>query len=136
MALLVPNDGAEIAIGCFVNKTTPENPKLDIYNNDRTPAEGDTAASYTAATGGGYPGSQTLTGSSWTISADVDPAEASYAQQTFTWTSVPGTPSMYGYFVRTVTGGILMWAERFASPPYTIANANDQIKVTPKITAD
>jgi hypothetical protein len=43
---------------------------------------------------------------------------------------------MYGYYVRQVTSGILMWAERFTGAPYTIANAADQVLVTPKITCD
>lgn len=134
MTLLVPNVGEELALKNFLNHTAPQNQVLDLYTSNTTPAEGDTAATYTAATGGGY-AQKSLTGSSWTVTPGA-PTEAAYAQQNFTWTSVPGTATMYGYYVRQAVSGILMWAERFTGAPYTIVNTADQVQVTPKITAD
>ena len=134
MTLLVPNVGEELALKNFLNHTAPQNQVLDLYTSNTTPAEGDTAATYTAATGGGY-AQKSLTGSSWTVTPGA-PTEAAYAQQNFTWASVPVTATMYGYYVRQAVSGILMWAERFTGAPYTIVNTADQVQVTPKITAD
>lgn len=134
MALLVPNVGEELALKNFLNHTAPQNQYLNLYTSNTTPAEGDTHATYTLATGGGY-AQKSLTGSSWTVTPGA-PTEAAYARQDFVFTSVPGVPGMYGYLVTQQSSGILMWAERFGSPPFTIANANDEVRVTPKITCD
>jgi len=68
--------------------------------------------------------------------ATADPLlpDTEYAEQTWTFTGSFGA-TVYGYYVVQTTSGILMWAERDASP-YTPANNGDQIKLTPKITAD
>jgi hypothetical protein len=134
MALLVPNVGEVLALQNFLNNAAPQNQVLRLYTNNITPAEGDTAATYTEASGGGY-SAKNLTGSSWTITAGA-PSEASYARQDFVFTSVPSPATMYGYYVTQVTSGTLMWAERFPSAPFTIINANDEVRVTPKITCD
>lgn len=134
MPLVVPNVGEELALKNFLNHTAPQNQVLRLYTNNITPAEGDTAATYTEASGGGY-SAKNLTGSSWTVTPGA-PTEASYARQDFVFTSVPSTATMYGYFVTQATSGILMWAERFTGAPYTIQNPNDEIRITPKITCD
>jgi hypothetical protein len=134
MALLVPNTGEVLALQNFLNNAAPQNQVLRLYTNNITPAEGDTAATYTEASGGGY-SAKNLTGSSWTITSGA-PSEASYARQDFVFTSVPPTATMYGYFVTQATSGTLMWAERFPSAPFTIINANDEVRVTPRITCD
>lgn len=68
MPLLVPN-GAELRmLGNIVNLTTPENLVLRLFTSNTTPAETDTAASYTEASGNGY-SALTLTGASWTTVA-------------------------------------------------------------------
>jgi len=134
MALLVPNVGEVLALKNFLNHTAPENQKLDLYTGNVTPAETDTHASYTAATGGGY-SQAALTGTSWVVTAGA-PSDAAYAQQTFTFTGAPSVTSMYGYFVTQTTSGILMWAERFSAGPYAMTQNGDNIKITPRITAD
>lgn len=134
MALLVPNDGEAIALGYLVGKTTTVRDLVyNLFATNVTPAETDTAASYTAATGGGY-AAKTLTGASWTISEGA-PTEASYAQQTWTFTGALTTnATIYGYFVTRATDADLVLAETFTS--FTPANNGDQILLTPKITAD
>jgi hypothetical protein len=131
MALSFPDVGENKALENIVNKTAPENLVLRLYTSNTTPAESDTAATYTEATGGGY-AAITLTGSSWGAASG---GSIAYAQQTFTFSSVPGTATMYGYFVTETTSGVLKYSERFTGAPFTIANAGDQIKITPTITA-
>lgn len=132
MALLVPNNGEGDAAAAFVNKSTLSDLVLRLYTNNITPAETDTAATYTEAAGNGY-GSITLTGANWTVTEGA-PTQAAYAQQTYTFTGALG--NCYGYFMTRSTGGRIALAERFSDGPYNIVNNGDQIKVTPQITFD
>ncbi len=62
------------------------------------------------------------------------PTAIAYAAQTFTFTGALG--NVYGYFLKRLSGGELMIAERFSDGPYNIANNGDTIVVTPLIAAD
>jgi hypothetical protein len=130
MALLVPNTGENLVVGMIVNKTAPENLTLKLFKSNTTPAEGDTAATYTEADFTGY-SAITLTGASWTVTADT----AAYAQQSFTSSANQTLQNVYGYFLVQATSGTLIWAERFTDAPYAISNNGDIIRVTPTITA-
>ena len=133
MALLVPNCGEDIAIGLLVNKYSPEDLVLWLFTNDITPGETDVVGDYAEATGYDY-AAKVLTGANWTVTPGA-PTEASYDQQTFTFTGALG--NVYGYYLtQNDTANTLILAERFTNGPYNIANNGDQIKVTPKITCD
>lgn len=134
MALLVPNAGENLLLQYALNKGTPENQVLKLFKSNTTPGETDTAGTYTEATFTGYT-SKTITGSSWSVTPGA-PTEAAYAQQTFTSSADQSSESVYGYYVVGGTSGTLLWAERFSNGPYAIANNNDSIAVTPKITLD
>src|SRR5574338_390456 len=110
MALNVPDVGENLAVGCLVNKLTPENPVLRLFKNNITPADTDTAATYTEADFTGY-AAITLTGSSWGAPSG---GSISYAQQTFTCSGA-GSTTIYGYYLTQATSGILMWSERDAA---------------------
>ena len=131
MTLLVPNNGEGDALSFLVNKSSPTDPILRLYSSNTTPAETDTAATYTEYSATGY-AAITLTGSSWTI-AEGAPSQASYSQQTFTMT---GAGDAYGYYVTRTTSGRIAWAERFTSAPFSIPSGGGTIKITPQITAD
>lgn len=133
MPLVVPNNGEGDGLEYFVNKASPQNLVLRLYTNNVTPAETDTAASYTEASGSGY-GAITLTGASWGSPSEGAPSSIAYAQQTFTFTGALG--NVYGYFMTRASSGRIALAERFADGPYNIANNGDQIKITPQITLD
>jgi hypothetical protein len=127
-ALLVPNTGEARMLENIVNKTAPVDPTLHLYSNDVTPADGDTAASYTEIAGGGY-ASKSLAGATWTI-VEGAPSVASFPEQIFAFTGVPGVATVYGYFIKQ--GTRLMWAERLPAPPFTVTGAGDEVKVTPR----
>jgi hypothetical protein len=135
MSLVLQNNGESIALQLLVNKiATPENLKLKLFKSNTTPAETDTAATYTVADFTGY-ADVTLTGASWTVSGTA-PTSIGYAQQTFTAGAVGGSQSVYGYYyVRASTGDIVA-SERFLDAPYVVSQAADEIRVTPAITAD
>lgn len=134
MTLLVPNVGENITLSYLTGKTTTvRNLIYNLFATNVTPAETDTAGSYTAAAGGGY-SPITLTGASWTITNGA-PTAATYAQQTWTFTGALTTnPTIYGYYVTRVTDADLVLAETFSS--FTPANNGDQILLTPQITCD
>lgn len=134
MPLVLVNHGEEDWLNMVVNKAAPQNLVLRLYQSNTTPAETDTAATYTEADFTGY-SAATLTGASWTVTAGA-PSEASYAQQTFASSANQTAQNIYGYFLTQTTSGRLQWAERFPSGPYPIANNGDSIGVTPKITLD
>jgi len=126
------NQGETIMLEAFVNKTAGQNLRLKLFTNNVTPAEGDTEATYTEASGFGY-ADVLLSGASWTVAAGA-PSDASFAQQIFTFTGALG--NVYGYYYTQTTSGKAVGAERFTDGPYNIQNNGDQIKITPKITQD
>lgn len=133
MALVVCNNGESKALEYYVNKSTPENLVYRFFATNVTPAETDTAGTYTEAAGGGY-AAITMTGASWTVTPGA-PSSAAYAQQTYTFTGPLTTnATIYGYYVTRSSTADLMHAEAFTS--FTPANNGDNIKLTPTITAD
>ena len=132
MALLLPNQGEQIALEAFVGKTAGQNLVLRLFQSNTTPAETDTEATYTEANFTGY-AAVTLTAANWSFAAG-EPSTLSYAQQTFTSTAGSQNQSVYGYYLTQVTSGKLVYSERFTDGPYTIVNNGDAIKVTPQIT--
>lgn len=133
MAGLVPEVGEVLALKAFLNHTAGEDQVLRLFVNDYTPVEGSVAGSFTEMSTQGY-ASKALAGGSWVVTPG-NPSSAAYAQQTWTFDGTGGATVVYGYYVVQDTSGLLMCAERFATPP-TIANTGDQLKVTPTITAD
>lgn len=131
MALVFPDVGENLALEMIVNKTAPQSTILKLYQNNITPAEGDTAATYTEATFTGY-ASIALAGASWGAASG---GSIAFAQQTFTSTANQTAQLIYGYYVIQTTSTILLYSERFTDGPYSIANNGDLIKVTPTITA-
>jgi len=134
MALVLTNNGEGDILAAAVAKAAAENLVLRLYISDTTPAETDTAATYTEATFTGY-AAITLTPANWVITEGA-PGDATYPQQTFTSSANQTPQTVYGYYLTRVTSGRIAWAERFPSGPYVIANNGDNIKFTPKFTLD
>ncbi len=132
MTLTLVNGGEVIALEYLVNKDSPENLVLRLYQNDLTPGDTDVVGDYTEADFTGY-SAITLTGASWSVSSG-DPATASYAEQDFTSSADQSAQTIYGYFLTRVTGGELVWAERFPNSQ-VIQNNGDRISITARITA-
>lgn len=132
MAVLVPNNGEGDALKYILNFASPENLVLRLFTSNTTPAETDTAATYTEATGFGY-AAISLTASSWVITEGA-PSTAAFPLQTFTFTG--GLGAVYGYYLTRASSGRLFFAERFTDGPYQIVNNGDQVKVTLNLTLD
>lgn len=132
MALNFPDAGENLVLDMIVNKTAAQNLILKLFKSNTTPAESDTAATYTEADFSGY-AAITLTGASWNAASS---GSNSYAQQTFTCNGGGVSNSIYGYYVVQASSGILLYSERDASAPFTLTNNGDNIKLTPAISAN
>lgn len=130
MALTVPDVGEDLLIKAMLNHTAATDLKLHLYTNDVSIAEGTTLGDVTESTGDGY-AAVTLTGSSWSVTTTAGTTEASYAQQTFTYTGAEA--NVYGYYVTNNGSTELAWIEEFSDGSYSIPSGGGSIKVTPKI---
>lgn len=131
MSLLIPTVGENKLAEFMLGKATPSNQTLKLYVNDISPADGDTAGTYTEMSTHGY-ASKALSMSNWTVAQNGGVAEAVNSQQTWTFTAASAV-LVYGYFVIDSSSGVLLWAERFTTSK-SIEYAGDQIIITPKIT--
>lgn len=132
MSLKVPNVTEVEVLTALLNSTHT----LRIYGNDKTPADGDTAAAYTEIAGGGYVAS-TLPSASWTITAGT-PSVASFATQTWIFTGAINAPgTIYGYYITRNSDSRLLLAERFPSAvvPFVPINGS-KIVILPRLSAE
>jgi hypothetical protein len=146
MALLVPRDGEVQLLTDMMGGGSLENWSLRLYHANITPAETDTATTYTAqeATFTSY-AAKTLTrsigASTWNTPVSQAPSgsppwstrtqvgHTQYGSAPQTWTCGATGDTIYGYFVTGVTSGKLIMAEKFSSPR-TLANT-DTLSMTP-----
>lgn len=131
--LLVPTTSEQTLLKFMLGVLTPGDQRLKLFVNNYAPDDTTIAANLTEMTTLGY-AEKALTKTSWNAvtGGTGNPASATYAQQT--WTFTAGTPvTVYGYYVTDVTTGLLLWAESFASPK-VVQYTGDQIIITPTIT--
>ena len=134
MAILVPNEGEVHILSLLCNKAAVENIEMRLFSSNTTPAETDTATTYTETAGGGY-AKITLAPADWTVTGG-GPSSAVCAQKTFTFTGAVTGGNVYGYYLVGATSGKVYGAERFSDGPYAIANNGDQIKITATLTLE
>jgi hypothetical protein len=136
MTIILVDNGAAVILKAFFNNSWTDfgagkGLVLRLYENNITPADTDTKATYTQATAPGYV-EIGLSNGSWTQQQTSNIEEVVYAKQTFTFTGAGNT--IYGYYVVTDHGTEgskkLVWAESFA--PFTPTNNGDKIEITPK----
>lgn len=137
MALLVPDVGeVELLKRLLYANAGSENGTLRLYKTNVTPAESDTAASYTVADFTGY-SDKTLTstqsGATWTVPATSTGTTSSTYGTTLTW-SPTTSQTVYGYYVVGATSTVLWWAELFASSK-NLSNG-DTLNLTAKLQLD
>lgn len=131
MPLNVPDVGENLILGMITNRSAPENLVLRLFQSNTTPADTDTAVTYTESNFTGY-ANITMTGASW--NAPASGSITNGTQRVFTCSGA-ASQSVYGYYVTQVTSGILIWSERDALAPFAIANSGDEVRLTPVITA-
>lgn len=131
MAIFIPSAGENKLVEFALGYSTPGNQLLKLYTNNVTPADTDTAATYTEMTTLGY-AAKTLTKTSWSVAQSGGVATATYAAQTWTFTAGAAV-TVYGYFVVDATSGVILWSEPFTSGKI-IQYTGDQIIITPVFT--
>lgn len=133
MSLKVPDQGELDLLSASLNiADKQEDLVLKLYKNDKTPADGDTAANYTEADFTGYAAYPIYPGD-WEVTAG-NPTTAEHPTVTFESSSGGQAQNVYGYFVVGADSGRLKWAERFDDGPYDIVNLGDKIEVQPRLT--
>lgn len=133
MPMKIPN-AAELEIITAI--LTPAH-TIRLYSNNKTPADGDTAAAYTEVFGGGYANSP-LVFANWNIVAGT-PTIATYnASKQWVFTGPTGGPNtIYGYYVTRNSDGKLAWAERFPNTlvPFSPINGS-KIVILPRYSVE
>jgi hypothetical protein len=118
MALLVPDVGeVELLKRLLYANAGSENWTLKLYKTNVTPAEGDTAGSYTVADFTGYVDktlTSTQSGATWGVPATSAGTTSSTYGTTLSW-SPTSSQTIYGYYVVGATSTVLLFAEVFAS---------------------
>jgi len=134
MSFLVPNAGEIRMLRFVTGNTAPGTLTLRLYENNKTPEEGDTVSDYTEVSGYGY-SAISLSGANWDFTTDGDGVStATYnSAQTFTFTGGPVV--IYGYYI-TDGGGNLVWVERFSVASVTIPAGGGEIEITPYLGLD
>ena len=134
MALSVCDNGELLALKALIGATAQtEDFVIGLFTTNITPAEADTAATYTAneAAGGGY-ARKTMTKASWVVSANP----ITYPSQTWTFTGpLTGSATIYGYFILRAATLDLIYSENFGSTFQPLAN-NDALTVNCQLGAN
>lgn len=134
MTAIVNNNGEFIALSYLVGKTaSTETLVFKLFTNNITPAETDSAGTYSVASGGGY-ADKTIAGGSWTVTAGA-PSTATAAAQTWTFTgALTGSATIYGYLaVRSGTLDIV-FAENFSA--FTPSTNGDNLTINCTLSAE
>jgi len=123
MSLNVPDTAELLALKAFIGHTAQaENCVVGLFTSNITPADTDTAATYTAieAAGGGYV-RKSLLAASWVVTANP----ITYAAQVWTFTgALDASAIVYGYFVLRATTLDIMWSENFGGPFQPLSNGD------------
>lgn len=133
MPLNVPDSAELIALKAFVGHTAQaESQVLGLFTSNVTPADTDTAATYTAieAVGAGY-ARKAIAAANWAVAANP----ITYAPQTWTFTGpLNANAVIYGYFLLRATALDIMWSENFGSGFQPLAN-NDALTLNLQLGA-
>lgn len=130
MSFVVPNEGEAQMLNVLFQKSAPENLTLKLFSNNITPAETDTATTYTECTGSNY-AAIALAASDFTITAGTGaPGNTTFAGAKKTFT-LNGALTAYGYYIIGATSGKVYFAEKFSDGPYILPSGGGTIDVTP-----
>lgn len=132
MAGLLVAGGENFGLQYLVGAAAVQGLTLKLFQNNYTPVIGDVVGNYTEATFTGY-SAKVLTPATWVLSGS-NPAQITYPQQAFLSSADQAVQAIYGYYLIRTSGGELIAAERFATPPINIQFNGDTINITPKIT--
>lgn len=128
MPLVLLNQGEVFILGQIAGA----NLTLHLFSNAHEPAEDDDDSDYVEVDGGGY-AAIALPFVGWTITPG-SPSVMEFSRCDFVFSGVPSVPTVYGYYVK-MNGTTILWAER-APTLFTVAQAGDEYRVTPRFTQE
>ena len=137
MALVIP-DAAEVAWlkRALYDNAGSENLSLRLYKTNVTPAESDTAGSYTVADFTSY-ANKTITSSqaagTWAVPTTSTGTTSSTYGTSQTWTA-GSTQTVYGIYYVFASSGTIAGAEAFSGAK--TVDSGDTITVIPKIALE
>jgi hypothetical protein len=138
VAVLVPDVGEVVLLSDLLAGGSLENWTLKLFKNNVTPAEGDTAATYTVADFTGYANktlTRTLSGSTWsTPSTSSGTTSSTYGAAAQSWSVGASGNTIYGAYVVGATSTTLIYSDLLATPR-VLANG-DTYQYTPKLQLD
>lgn len=129
-SIVTPDEGETELMDKMLKKalTVNEDYLLDLYQNNYTPDQSSTAASFTVSTFGGY-SQKILTRSGFNSAVLVgDVAKSQYGTDQV-WTCTSGSENAYGYYIRGATSGKVLWAQRFDAARAMSAGAVETLTV-------
>ncbi len=116
----------------MLGHTAADNVRLHLFTNNLTPSESDTLSMYTESSATGYSVKE-LPGASCTFFTSAGTSSATYARQTFTYTTAE---TVYGYYMTNQAVSTLIWAERFTGAPFQIPTGGGTIDIDPALVLD
>lgn len=136
MALLIPDVGEVELLKRLLYPASGEAGTLKLMKTNVTPAETDTAASYTVADFTGYSDktiTSTQSGATWAVPTTSSGTTSSTYGTALTW-SPTSSQTVYGYWVVGATSSVLWWAELFSSAKNLASG--DTLSVSPRFALD
>jgi len=133
MANVIPRASELDALKYLTNSAVPEVLVLRLFSNDITPAQDDTAASYTEVTGGDYAGLELTNWNDPVAGSGAAPSTITHPTATFTFSA--GVGVVYGYYMTRRNSGTIALASRFDAP-VTISTPGSSIEIDPQISAN
>lgn len=103
---------------------------VHLFQNNKVPADGDGVGDYTEATFSGYNAQNASGWSAPTLQPDGVHFQTQATAMIFTHNGGGTSNNVWGYYV-TNSGGVLLWAEQFTSPPIFMSVTGDFISLVP-----
>jgi hypothetical protein len=132
VSLTATNDGIDLNLTTWLANWSP--PYIKLFKNNHTPAAGDTPSDYTEAVLTGDSGHHLTEGYTGPADDGAGRRQVTWPMIVFTATGSGTANDVYGYYVHDVGANKVLWAERLASPPFTVNAAGLSVAVTPKYT--
>lgn len=129
MAFVTTSLGEVLLLKYMLGQSVADNVRLHLYTNNLTPAQGDTISMYTESAAAGY-SIKELPGSQWTYATVSGTSAATYARQTYTYST---GETVYGYYITNQATSTVIWAERFTGAPFQVPSGGGNIDVDPKL---
>jgi hypothetical protein len=133
MAIVCPDVGEVVLHASVLYPASGENWTLKLFSNNITPAESDTAGTYTEATFTGYVAktiTRTQSGATWAVPTTSAGTTSSTYGTAQSW-SPTTSQTIYGYYVIGATSTTLLFAEVFSSAKNLVNG--DTLTITPRL---